>query len=196
MILLKIYFYFTSGFWRNNCQKQLNEIPTFKWLHPGRWTAGTYSHHPFRNENYLNQTSREIMFHVTLQETNISPKNGSLKMIFLFPRWDMLISWRVIFRGEAGSICSMSMCRFGKTMEDIMEGHDFHGQLMKYMCCVLEDATRNRPVFFRRATGTNQTHPYVFRWKRTKQGWLENIPLEFLVVVFVGKQELALRYMF
>ena len=33
----------------------------------------------------------------TLQGTNISPKNGSLKMIFLFPRWDMLISWRVSF---------------------------------------------------------------------------------------------------
>ena len=32
---------------------------------------------------------------VTLQGTNISPKNGILKMIFLFPRWDMLISWRV-----------------------------------------------------------------------------------------------------
>ena len=31
----------------------------------------------------------------TLQGTNISPKNGILKMIFLFPRWDMLISWRV-----------------------------------------------------------------------------------------------------
>ena len=30
----------------------------------------------------------------TLQETNISPKNGILK-IFLFPRWDMLIPWRV-----------------------------------------------------------------------------------------------------
>ena len=28
----------------------------------------------------------------TLQGTNISPKNGILKMIFLFPRWDMLIS--------------------------------------------------------------------------------------------------------
>ena len=27
----------------------------------------------------------------TLQGTNISPKNGILKMIFLFPRWDMLI---------------------------------------------------------------------------------------------------------
>ena len=28
--------------------------------------------------------------------TNISPKNGILKMIFLFPRWDMLVPWRVI----------------------------------------------------------------------------------------------------
>ena len=27
----------------------------------------------------------------TLQGTNISPQNGILKMIFLFPRWDMLI---------------------------------------------------------------------------------------------------------
>ena len=33
----------------------------------------------------------------TLQGTNISPKNGILKMIFLFPRWDMLIPWRVMF---------------------------------------------------------------------------------------------------
>ena len=32
---------------------------------------------------------------ITLQETNISPKNGILKMMFLFPRWDMLIPWRV-----------------------------------------------------------------------------------------------------
>jgi len=31
----------------------------------------------------------------TLQETNISTKNGILKMIFLFPRWDMLIPGRV-----------------------------------------------------------------------------------------------------
>ena len=31
----------------------------------------------------------------TLQGTNISPKNVILKMIFLFPRWDMLIPWRV-----------------------------------------------------------------------------------------------------
>jgi len=31
----------------------------------------------------------------TLQGTNISPKHGILKMIFLFPRWDMLVSQRV-----------------------------------------------------------------------------------------------------
>ena len=33
---------------------------------------------------------------ITLQGTNISPQNGILKMIFLFPRWDMLIPWRVV----------------------------------------------------------------------------------------------------
>ena len=32
---------------------------------------------------------------IILQGFNISPQNGILKMIFLFPRWDMLISWRV-----------------------------------------------------------------------------------------------------
>ena len=34
---------------------------------------------------------------LSLLGTNISPKNGILKMIFLFPRWDMLIPWRVPF---------------------------------------------------------------------------------------------------
>ena len=40
---------------------------------------------------YLQKTSG-----ITLQGTNISSQNGILKMIFLFPRWDMLISWRVV----------------------------------------------------------------------------------------------------
>ena len=31
----------------------------------------------------------------TLLGTNISPPKGILKMIFLFPRWDMLVPWRV-----------------------------------------------------------------------------------------------------
>ena len=32
---------------------------------------------------------------LTLQGINISPEKSILKMIFLFPRWDMLIPWRV-----------------------------------------------------------------------------------------------------
>ena len=32
----------------------------------------------------------------TLVGTNISPTKAVLKMIFLFPRWDMLVPWRVI----------------------------------------------------------------------------------------------------
>ena len=52
------------------------------------------------------------MFPNTLLGTNISSKNGILKMIFLFPRWDMLIPWRVHqlshplgFSGAALSSC-------------------------------------------------------------------------------------------
>ena len=42
-------------------------------------------------------TSRNVgNWLITLQGTNISPKNGILKLIFLFLKWDMLISWRVI----------------------------------------------------------------------------------------------------
>ena len=41
------------------------------------------------------QGSHRIHVRNTLQGTNISPQNGILKMIFLFPRWDMLIPWRV-----------------------------------------------------------------------------------------------------
>ena len=44
------------------------KLPTYGGhiFHPGRLTAGTYSHHPFRKEHDLNQTSR-IMFHANLQ---------------------------------------------------------------------------------------------------------------------------------
>ena len=33
--------------------------------------------------------------HITFLGTNISLARAFLKMIFLFPRWDMLIPWRV-----------------------------------------------------------------------------------------------------
>ena len=49
---------------------------------------------------YTMQSPSNPSCHVifTLQGTNTSPKNGILKMIFLFPRWDMLIPWRVVYR--------------------------------------------------------------------------------------------------
>ena len=55
----------------------------------------------------------------TLQGTNISPQNGILKMIFLFPRWDMLIPWRVSFHHRkkppintaAASILQLFICQ-------------------------------------------------------------------------------------
>ena len=47
----------------------------------------------------LSGGAQKRSFNGTLQGTNISPKNGILKMIFLFPRWDMLIPWRVFLTG-------------------------------------------------------------------------------------------------
>ena len=42
-------------------------------------------------------TFSDLLFSmITLQGTNISPKNGILKMICLFPMWDTLIPWRVV----------------------------------------------------------------------------------------------------
>ena len=45
----------------------------------------------------MNDIYRSLSPWNTLQGINISPKNAILKMIFLFPRWDMLIPWRVSF---------------------------------------------------------------------------------------------------
>lgn len=42
--------------------------------------------------------------------------------------------------------CLMALPDTGSLVQDIMEGHDFHGQLMKYMCCVLEDDELSRPI--------------------------------------------------
>ena len=195
MILLKTYFTLPPDF-KEITVKQLNEIPTFKWLHPGRWTAGTYSHHQFRKEHDL-PNLQGIMFHVTLQETNISPKNGSLKMICLFPRWDMLISWRVIFRGEAGSICSHGKSSIWKNHGGHHGGPWFSWSADEiYVLCAGGRQPANRPVCFFGGQLVQIKHIRMLSWKRTKQGWLEDMPLGSLVMVFVGKQELALRYMF
>ena len=46
-------------------------------------------------ESYPNPLNSGLRIYNTLLGTNISPEKSILKMIFLFPRWDMLISWRV-----------------------------------------------------------------------------------------------------
>ena len=49
----------------------------------------------------------------TLQGTNISPQNGILKMIFLFPRWDMLIPWRILLQTQRckKTFQSLQLCK-------------------------------------------------------------------------------------
>ena len=58
----------------------------FRWVGNSTPTPKNSQKEPLRD----NQKQR-----LTLLGTNISPNNGILKMIFLFPRWDMLIPWRV-----------------------------------------------------------------------------------------------------
>ena len=50
---------------------------------------------PLRQEQ-LPLVPISVSFYIQYPPGIISPKNGILKMIFLFPRWDMLIPWRVI----------------------------------------------------------------------------------------------------
>ena len=60
------------------------------------------------NQNWLMVEPTHLK-NITLQETNISPQNGILKMIFLFPRWDMLIPWRVVKLGSSSPIFGMKI---------------------------------------------------------------------------------------
>ena len=56
---------------------------------------------------------------ITLQGINISPKNGILKMIFLFPRWDMLIPWRVVFSFVLGDRVGRVGFTYRKTLQNL-----------------------------------------------------------------------------
>ena len=57
-----------------------------------RGEVGSWEWTPGENEH---GTGKPPKVSGTLQGTNISPKHGILKMIFLLPTWDMLIPWRV-----------------------------------------------------------------------------------------------------
>ena len=82
--------------------------------HQDQWVLKDGRFHP---QLAMSQILQVDLWMDTLQGTNISPQNGILKMIFLFPRWDMLIPWRVIFPT--------------KKMEKMeMHGGSMHGLLM------------------------------------------------------------------
>ena len=70
------------------CEPVRRYLFTTNLFHPTTLTQKTSRLNP------ANQTSLQTS--TTLQGTNISPQNGILKMIFLFPRWDMLIPARVL----------------------------------------------------------------------------------------------------
>ena len=72
--------------------------PSSQWVKgiPGKQSVFILNEGNLTNLHYPHVDSVQAWHNIfTLQETNISPKNGILKMIFLFPRWDMLIPWRV-----------------------------------------------------------------------------------------------------
>ena len=94
---------------------------------PGRWrgnkNVGVGNGYTPRNEKHstLKHWGFKMSGMVTVQGTNISPKNGILKMIFLFPRWDMLIPWRVAFlEGQPYQVLCwfFGECRYWKRRHD------------------------------------------------------------------------------
>ena len=74
----------------------------FERTHPWKWNISPQNHSNWKVKSSSIQLFfcwvpwKDLPKKCTLLGTNISPKNGILKMIFLFPRWDMLIPWRVI----------------------------------------------------------------------------------------------------
>ena len=62
------------------------------------WVDLTWNYETARSPTMHPNLSIHLLYYYmwymyTLLGTNISRKNGILKMIFLFPRWDMLIPW-------------------------------------------------------------------------------------------------------
>ena len=61
-----------------------------------------------------------VLLLFTLQATNISPPKVSLKMIFLFPGWDMLVPWGVLSHVLVSMLVGCTYCRFP---EFVSAGH-------------------------------------------------------------------------
>ena len=96
--------------------------------HTGNWTGPTHSS---KRKDWLKWRN----WWTTLLETNISPNKALLEMIFLFPRWDMLVPWRV-----TGFLCIPELsagpfafdgCKFRK--------HILSGSCLTVKTCVRDD---------------------------------------------------------
>ena len=75
---------------------------------------GTKSIHVYRLGDGFTFDSRSLLWIIWVwldlpsRKLTYPPKNGILKMIFLFPRWDMLIPWRVPLSHLRPSLRKMS----------------------------------------------------------------------------------------
>ena len=99
------------GVWKvfsssNPNQSKQNRTPSNPHSSERRWSGILKFHSVFFEDQTQQMAWKErhpkifnaFAIPATLLGTNISPKNGILKMIFLFPRWDMLIPWRVYLK--------------------------------------------------------------------------------------------------
>ena len=111
----------------------------------------------------------------TLQETNISPQNGILKMIFLFPRWDMLIPWRVMKIVTCTNLHHVEIQCF---FHVLFWSHPRYW-LVWWPLCTQRGAAR-RPQ-------TQNGLPYVSRkWHaECHQGWTNYVNISIYICIFV-----------
>ena len=103
----------------------------------------------------------------TLQGTNISPKNGILKMIFLFPRWDMLVPWRVYAKSPlvltpTGSRKIPDFCRLKKSGEFFSPGAQVKGAWTQKPKMAMAKCSKSRKQRYR---WKRPTHPEFLRRK-------------------------------
>ena len=101
----------------------------------------------------------------TLQGTNISPKNGILKMIFLFPRWDMLIPWRVGFASAFHVITLFDLhCNlvnfwcWGIDSDQYLGKDKPQGQSVSFLCCFIASSSCIHSL-------SSHHQAYVLSWK-------------------------------
>ena len=88
-------------------------------------------------ETHFSKRLRCVVKTPTLQGTNISSKNGILKMIFLFPRWDMSIPWRVRFV-DLLKLIETSILHYSKGFHDFL--HVTH--LSSFSICIAPTSQR------------------------------------------------------